>query len=85
MITTFMLEVEDDVAYMNILNHKLDLDGNYGQITKPQRTSINISTVEYRYFLQTLGFGMNEMKRWFNDVILSDGISFPYKMDQIKS
>ena len=85
MITTLMLEVEDDVVYMNILNHKLDLNGNYGQTSKPQKTSIDITTTEYRYFLQTFGFGMNEMKRWFNDVILLEGIRFPYKIDQIKS
>lgn len=85
MVTTATLEVVDDIGYLNILNHKLDLNNKFAQTTSPEKNTIDVTENEYREFLQSLGFTLNEMKKWLNDVILLDGIKFPYKLDEIKS
>lgn len=85
MVTTASLEMVDDVGYLNILNHKLDLNNKFAQTISPEKNTINVTENEYREFLQSLGFTLNEMKKWLNDVILLDGIKFPYKLDEIKS
>jgi hypothetical protein len=44
-----------------------------------------LSENQYREFLSTFGFTMNEIKKWANDVILIDGVDFPYTIDEIYS
>lgn len=44
-----------------------------------------MSENQYREFLSTFGFTMNEIKKWFNDVVLIDGVDFPYSIDEIDS
>lgn len=85
MVTTAMLEVQDDIGYLNVLNHKLDLNNKFAQTVAPERNSMKVTENEYREFLQSLGFTLNEMKKWMNDVILLDGIKFPYALDEIKT
>lgn len=85
MISSANLEMVDDIGYLNILNHKLDLNGKFAQTVSPEKNTIDVTENEYREFLQSLGFTLNEMKKWLNDVILLDGIKFPYKLDEIKS
>lgn len=44
---------------------------------------MGMSDYEYRKFLSTFGFAMNEMKKWLNQSILAGGVAFPFKMDQL--
>lgn len=85
MVSTGMLEVTDDVGYLNILNHKLDLNNKFSQTSQPVKNTMSITENEYREYLQALGFTLNEMKKWMNDVILLDGIKFPYSVEEIKT
>jgi len=85
MVTTAMLEVTEDIGYLNILNHKLDLNNKYSQTEAPVKNTMMVTENEYREFLQSLGFTLNEMKKWMNDVILLDGVKFPYALDEIKT
>ena len=85
MVTTAMLEVTDDIGYLNILNHKLDLNNKFAQTVAPVKNTMKVTENEYREFLQSLGFTLNELKKWFNDVILLDGVKFPYSIDEIKT
>lgn len=85
MVSTMMLEVTDDIMYLNILNHKLDLNNKFSQTTAPVKNTMSVTENEYREYLQALGFTLNEMKKWMNDVILLDGIKFPYSIDEVKT
>lgn len=85
MVTTAMLEVTEDIGYLNILNHKLDLNNKFSQTVAPVKNTMKVTENEYREFLQSLGFTLNELKKWFNDVILLDGVKFPYAIDEIKT
>jgi len=85
MVSTAMLEVQDDVGYLNVLNHKLDLNNKFAQTVAPEENTMKTTENEYREFLQSLGFTLNEMKKWMNDVILLDGIKFPYAVDEIQT
>jgi len=44
---------------------------------------MDMSDYEYRKFLSTFGFSMNELKKWLNQDVFGDGQAFPYKMDQL--
>jgi len=85
MVTTAMLEVTEDVGYLNVLNHKLDLNNKFAQTVAPVKNTMQVTENEYREFLQSLGFTLNEMKKWMNDVILLDGVKFPYAIDELKT
>jgi hypothetical protein len=85
MVTTAMLDVQEDIGYLNVLNHKLDLNNKFAQTEAPEKNTMKVTENEYREFLQSLGFTLNEMKKWMNDVILLDGIKFPYAIDEIKT
>lgn len=51
MVTTATLEVVDDIGYMNILNHKLDLNNKFAQTVAPEKNTIQVTENEYREFL----------------------------------
>jgi len=85
MITTMMIPVKDDIMYPNLMSHKLDLNNKFSQTTSPVKNTMSVTENEYREYLQSLGFTLNEMKKWLNDVILLDGIKFPYAIDEIKT
>lgn len=40
---------------------------------------------EYREFLSTFGYSLNQMKNYFNQVILPKGLHFPYSVDEIET
>jgi len=51
MVSTATLEVTDDVGYLNILNHKLDLNNKFAQTVSPEKNTIDVTENEYREFL----------------------------------
>ena len=82
MVTSFNTKIDNDVAFITILNNKLDLPKKSGK-TEPIRNSMKMSKNEYREFLSTFGFTMNFMKKWMNDVTLRGGVMLPYSMEEI--
>jgi hypothetical protein len=82
MVTSFDMNWKDDIAFVTILNNKLDFSKVKGK-TAPIRNSMKITKNEYRQFLTTFGFTMNFMKKWMNDVTLRGGVALPYSMDEI--
>jgi len=51
MVSTAMLEVQDDVGYLNVLNHKLDLNNKFAQTVAPEENTMKTTENEYREFL----------------------------------
>lgn len=46
---------------------------------------MEVTENEYREFLSAFGFYLNEQKKWLNDVVLLDGLKFPYSVDQLQT
>lgn len=83
MITSMDMTADDDILYIKLLNHKLDIDNRFGQRSSPIRDNMDLTENEYREFLSTYGFAMNYIKKWMNDVYLrDDNIVFPYGVDE---
>lgn len=83
-ITTLEVGVKDNLMQIKILQHKLDMQ-KYSQTTQPLKSSLGVTENEYREFLQAFGFTLNEQRKWLNDVILLEGIKFPYTIEEIKT
>ena len=84
-ITSMDMKMKDDVMFIKLLNHKLDVDGRKGQKSQPIRNNMDMSENEYREFLSTYGFTLNYIKKWLNDVYLREGIPFPYNISEFKT
>jgi hypothetical protein len=82
MILSLDMTAKDDILFIKILNLKHDIDGRFGQRSKPIRDGMNLTENEYREFLSTYGFAMNFIKKWMNDVYLREGIVFPWGIDE---
>jgi hypothetical protein len=82
MVTSFNVKIDDDIAFITILNNKLDLPKKNLK-KEPVRNSMELTNNEYREFLSTFGFTMNFMKKWMNDVTLRGGVNLPYNMEEI--
>ena len=82
-ITTLKARADDDVVYMTILEHKLDVDSHLDNQNAPMQTTLDINTAEYREFLSSFGFYMNFLRKYINNVVLKDGIQFPYNPKEI--
>jgi hypothetical protein len=82
MVTSFNMKIDNDVAFITILNNKLDLPKK-NMKEEPVRNSMEMTDNEYREFLSTFGFTMNFMKKWMNDVTLRGGVYLPYSMEEI--
>lgn len=49
------------------------------------KDSLKTTENEYREFLSTFGYSLNQMKNYFNQVILPKGLHFPYSVDEIET
>lgn len=82
MISSMDMTTENDIMYIKLLNHKLDIDSKFGQRSQPIMNNMELTENEYREFLSTFGFTMNYIKKWLNDVYFRDGIFFPYNVSE---
>jgi len=53
MITSANIKTDNDLMFIDILNHKLDVKVNQDRKKKPVRNSMDMTTIEYREFLST--------------------------------
>jgi len=81
-ITSIDVEVMKDIAFPHIVSMKLDIDPTYGK-PKPTRTSLDLDQRDYRKFLSTFGLSLMEVKTLLNDVVMIDGVTFPFSVDEI--
>jgi hypothetical protein len=85
MISSMDMTSENDILYIKLLNHKLDIDNKFGQRSQPIRNSMELTENEYREFLSTFGFTMNYIKKWLNDVYFREGVFFPYNVSEFQT
>lgn len=78
MIASLDMTMADDVAFMHILNLKHDTESKYGVKKMPVRNSMDMGEADYREFLSSYGFFLQDFKKWLNNDYLSWGIRFPY-------
>jgi len=76
MITSGDVNAVNDIVTINILNNKIDAQAHTRKAAL--RNSMKMNDNDYREFLSTFGFTLNYMKKWLNDVVLRNGIQFPY-------
>ena len=84
-ISSMDMTVDNDIMYIKLLNHKLDIDSKFGQRSAPVMNNMELTENEYREFLSTFGFTMNYLKKWLNDVYFRDGLFFPYNVSEFKT
>uniref|UniRef100_A0A7S3CRX8 Uncharacterized protein n=1 Tax=Strombidium rassoulzadegani TaxID=1082188 RepID=A0A7S3CRX8_9SPIT len=84
-LLTLNLETSNDILFPYIEELKLDINQKYGQRSQPIRNDMKLSENEYKEFISTLGFTLNYVKKWLNDVHFRDGVKFPYGMNEFDS
>jgi hypothetical protein len=82
MISSMDMTSENDIMFIKLLNHKLDIDNKFGQRSQPIRNSMELTENEYREFLSTYGFTLDYIKKFLNDVYFRNGVFFPYNVSE---
>jgi len=86
MSTAANIKSENQVMHMNIVEHKVNLNTDGANRDQPKRNSMNMTTNEYREFLEDFSFTVSEFKKWLNDVVLrGDRVQFPYTMEEFQT
>lgn len=67
-VTTLNMRADDDIAYITILENKLNIDSRFGHSVAPTRTSLDITESEYREFISSFGFYLNYLRKYLNNV-----------------
>jgi len=81
-LTSLDVEVLKDIAFPHFVTLKLDLDKKFSK-AKPKRTSLTLTERDYRKFLSTFGLSLMEVKTLLNDVVMINGVAFPYNVEEI--
>ena len=84
-ITSLNVETSNDIMFINIVEHKLDIHPKYGQRSMPIKNSMDMTENEYKEFMMSIQMYMNTIKRWMNEVHLREGQRFPYTLDEFNS
>jgi hypothetical protein len=87
MLVTFDAKghAESDIVDLYFQTMKLDISNKYGQKSQPVKNPKHMSESEYKDFLISFSLTANTLKQWLNDVVLIDGIHFPYQLDEFKT
>jgi hypothetical protein len=85
-VTTGSVKTRDDTLYLEILSHKLDMNGKYQEQAYPVHDYMSITENEYRELLSTFGFYLNKQKDCLNQHVLNNGngVHLPMGTDEIK-
>ena len=85
MITTLEMDTENDIMFINLLSHKLDLSSKYGTKSSAIEDKMGLSENEYREFLSTFSLSLNWMKNWLNENYFKQGVYFPWNISEFKT
>lgn len=84
--TSANIRTESEILHIDLIENKLVLDARGGNRDMPKRNSMDMTTNEYREFLEDISFTTSEIKKWLNDVIFrGDKVTFPYAMDEFET
>jgi len=82
MISSLDMETENDILFVDLITHKMDMSSKFGQRVMPIRDRMGLTENEYREFLSTFSLSLNWIKDWLNDNYFKNGIFFPYNMSE---
>ena len=85
MITTLDMDTENDIMFINLLSHKLDLSSKFGTKSSAIEDEIGLSENEYREFLSTFSLSLDWMKDWLNENYFKAGVYFPWNISEFKT
>lgn len=74
MVLATNIKADDDTLHMSFQSLKLDTSKQTSMKKLPTRNSLKLTENEYREFLSTLGFSLNYLKKYMNDVVFRGGI-----------
>lgn len=76
----------DQILHIDLMEHRLNLNGETANREAPRRNKMDMTTNEYREFLEDVSFTVSECKTWLNDVILrGNKVRFPYAVEEFKT
>lgn len=60
----------------------MNIHERYGQKYEPSYNSLNMTVNDYASFLTDFSLTLNSIKKHYNDVILRNGVPFPYDVPE---
>lgn len=76
----------DQILHIDLMEHRLNLNGETANREAPKRNNMDLTTNEYREFLEDISFTVSEAKTWLNDVVLrGNKVRFPYAVEEFKT
>ena len=78
----FTMELEDNMLYANIGLLSMNIHERYGQKSEPKVNNLNMTENDYAGFLTDFSLTLNTIKKHYNDVILRNGVPFPYDVPE---
>jgi hypothetical protein len=85
MVTALNMEADDDILMIKILNLNYDFKDKSYIKKLPQQNTMKMTKEDYKEFISTFGFWLKHLKKWLNDEILTEGIFFPWGVDEFKT
>jgi hypothetical protein len=82
MIVSADITSADDIAFIHFLNFKHDVDERFGSRKMPIRNNMDMTEQDYKEFLTSYGFFLNDFKKFLNNDYLAYGIRFPYNPEE---
>jgi hypothetical protein len=76
------IELHDNIIHGEISLITMNIHERYGQKTQPHDNSLGLTENDYRSFLSDYSLTLNFIKKHYNDVILRQGIPFPYDVPE---
>jgi hypothetical protein len=85
-VTAATVSADNDIFHLNLLEHRVSMEGNIVNREAPHRNSMNMTSTDYQEFLEDFSFSVSEFKQWANDVVLrGNRVKFPYTFDQFQT
>jgi hypothetical protein len=84
-ITSMNIETQNDIMFIHIVEHKLNINQKYGQKSQPTRNNMKLTENDYKDFLSSFEITMNYLKTFLNEVHFRDGQPFPYGLEEFNS
>ena len=81
-----LVRTDDQIMHIELIEHKLNLDNAGANREAPKRNNMDMTSNDYREFLEDFSFTVSEFKKWLNMVIFrGNRVKFPYKMEEFKT
>ena len=83
-LTTANVILDDDVAYISMLEHRLNIDPLHAHPDQPSYWyKGEIPSDDYREFVSSFGFYLNYLRKYLNQVYFKNGLQLPFDSKEI--